>query len=344
MIDLKRIYKQVRNTIENVNFSDLWPGFKRFDFALYNDDIVILDGQLVPKTDDFLGNTSILYDGKYIAIWRLTTEIDKYVLASKIIHEMFHAYQMEMHESRFPNEIEALWQYKYSPDYLQIKYEENLLLAELTVEFNTEKLKSFLQYRKFRQCNYTYEYNYENSVEAIEGSATYVELQALKMFNEEKYLQRLHGMLDNISNLGNLIPMRIICYDTGALFLNLCMENSLSLDLTVGIASEIFYSKLIEDTACKNISIKVSPEIKKFYQEDQRNFRKKIELITSHCNEVIKGNFELLGVNVYSARFLDGYIYSEYFIMYKDAEPKILYGDYLAKIENHMITEIYKEP
>lgn len=60
------------------------------------------------KTEEFLANTAICYQGRLIAIWCLSEEMDLDILASKIIHEMFHAYQMECGESRFPEEVEAL--------------------------------------------------------------------------------------------------------------------------------------------------------------------------------------------------------------------------------------------
>jgi hypothetical protein len=55
------------------------------------------------------------------------------------------------------------------------------------------------------------------------------------------------------------------------------------------------------------------------------------------------GSFELAGFNVYSARFLDGYLYSEYFLQVKGDEAATLFGNCLAKIENERVTEIYIE-
>lgn len=52
-----------------------------------------LNNEILPKTDEFLANTAILYMSKYIATWYLTEETNLDILAYKMVHEMFHAYQ-----------------------------------------------------------------------------------------------------------------------------------------------------------------------------------------------------------------------------------------------------------
>jgi hypothetical protein len=342
-MDLMETYEQVKQRVNQINFQDLWQGFREYEFALFDDTTVILNGTSFPKTDEFLANTSILYQGRYIAIWYLNEDTDVDILTSKIIHEMFHAYQNQMKDSRFANEFEALCTYQYSPLYLQIKHNENLLLADLVLDFSIEKLNSFLTYRKLRLTDFSYQYNYENSIEAIEGSAQYVEMQGLRALSERKYLDLLNRLIERIHKINNLIPIRIISYDIGALFLSVCFQNNLPLDLEIGNTSEVFYSKLIAQTPYKNLDIVIEPEVMNFYNDDIKMFRSKIDNVIANCSEVIKGNFELLGFNVYSARFLDGYIYSEYFLMYKDNQQVTLFGNYLFKFENGRVTEIYKD-
>lgn len=342
-MDLMKTYEQVQQRVNQINFKDLWQGFRNYEFALYDDITVILNGVSFPKTDEFLANTSILYQGRYIAIWYLNEDTDIDILTSKIIHEMFHAYQNQMKDSRFANEFEALCTYQYSPLYLQLKHNENLLLADLVSDFSIDKLINFLTYRKIRQTDFSYQYNYENAIEAIEGSAQYVEMQVLRNLSEKKYLDLLNRLIGRIRNIKNLIPIRIISYDIGALFLRVCFQNNLPLDLEIGYTSEIFYSKLIAETPYKMFDIAIEPEVMNFYNDDIKMLRSKIDNIIANCAEVIKGNFELLGFNVYSARYSDGYIYSEYFLMYKDKQQVTLYGNYLFKLENNRVTEIYKE-
>lgn len=344
-MNLKTIYEQLQLRVNKMDFNDLWADFKKYDFALYNDNEVILNGESLPKTEEFLANTSIFYEGRYIAIWNITdnTDIDMDILTSKIIHEMFHAFQNDMKEVRFANEFEAIYKYDYSPAYLQLKYNENLILADLISNFSYEKFEKFLAYRKLRKIEFPYPYNYENSIEAIEGSAQYVELQALKALSKDKYTELINQLKNRICDEKNLIPIRIISYDIGALILGVCFENNININLEIGNTKEIFYSELIEQIPYKKFDVDIELKVKNFYNEDIDKLKSKIDGIMSNCVEVIKGDFELLGFNVYSARFLDGYIYTTYFLMYKSDEKHTLYGNYLFKLENGRITEIYKE-
>lgn len=141
-MDLAAVYHQIKGKLDTLTFDELWPGFARYGFALYNENQVVLNGETLPKTDAFIANTAIEYRGERIAIWHLAEEMDADVLASKIAHEMFHAFQMERGESRFPDEMEALTAYEYSPAYLSVKYRENKLLAALRERFTNEGFQS----------------------------------------------------------------------------------------------------------------------------------------------------------------------------------------------------------
>ncbi|WP_312371916.1 hypothetical protein [Lachnoclostridium sp.] len=167
--------------------------------------------------------------------------------------------------------------------------------------------------------------------------------KVLRTLSERKYLDLLNRLVKRIGNINNLIPIRIISYDIGALFLSICFQNNLPLDLEIGDTLEIFYSKLIEQTPYRKLDITIEPDVMNFYNDNIKMLRSKMDNIIVNCSEVIKGNFEVLGFNVYSARFLDGYIYSESFLMYKDSQQITLYGNYLFKLENNRVTEIYKE-
>ena len=106
------MYYAVEELIKKVDFNKLWPGFEPLKFALYNENECFFDGEFVNKTDEFLANTAIKYNGEMIAIWKLTEEINPVILCSKIIHEMYHGYQNINGESRFPDEFEAIVNYK----------------------------------------------------------------------------------------------------------------------------------------------------------------------------------------------------------------------------------------
>lgn len=343
MIELKKIYEEIQEKIDRLDFDLLWPGFHKKEFALYNDEIVVLNGKEFPKTEEFLANTAIMYEGRYIAIWYLKGAIDITILTSKIVHEMFHAYQLEQNELRFAEEIEGLMHYRYTPEYLQIRYRENVLLKELGEQFQEEKMQEFLSSRKMRKSQFPYEYQYETEVEAIEGAAEYVELQVLKVLDEKKYQKRYIHLMENMLKKEKLIPARAISYDTGALFLLLCKENGLPISNEIGNTTEIFYAKLIEQAEEKRFSGEIDYDIQKMCQEREQELERKVSHIISTSPEVIRGKMELCGFNAYAPWFYQGYIYSEGFLSYKDREQKNCYGNFLFKFENNYITEIYRE-
>ena len=107
---LNELYYEVLKYINLVDFNKLYSGFKPLKFALYNDDECFFNGKYIDKTDGFIANTAIEFDGEMIAIWNVLEDVEPIVLASKIIHEMFHGYQMINNESENP--------YSYSHDYL----------------------------------------------------------------------------------------------------------------------------------------------------------------------------------------------------------------------------------
>ena len=143
-MDLEKVYNEIESYIERIDFSKLWPGFEPLKFALYTDTECFFDGEYVQKTEEFLANTSIFYNGEWIAIWYLQEETNPIILTSKIIHEMYHGYQRMHNESRFFDDLDALYKYKYEEENLSLKLEENNLLCELLEQFEREKFEKFL--------------------------------------------------------------------------------------------------------------------------------------------------------------------------------------------------------
>lgn len=105
MMDL---YGAVSVRLDKIDFPALWPGFARAPFALYDDEMVWLDGTTIPRDDRFLGNTTILLDGAWTAIWNAAGDEDPDELAAQMVHEMFHSFQQSRGEARFPDDLELL--------------------------------------------------------------------------------------------------------------------------------------------------------------------------------------------------------------------------------------------
>ena len=339
-MNLQELYYQVKKHIDRVDFSKLWCGFEPLKFALYNADECFFDGEYITKTDDFLANTSISYNGETIAIWNVAEEIDSTVLASKIIHEMFHGFQNLNNESRFPDELGALYNYKYSDENLSLKLEESRIITELLEKFEAEKLDRLLEIRKYRYNHFYYEYHYEACVEQIEGAAQFVELNALKQLSHELYLEKLNVLTGRITAKGALLPVRIICYDIGALLLLILNENGIKYNSS--FADAPFSEALIADTKeySDQFELTMGNTIKVYYEQAASIISEAI----SKNNIVSDGTHDILGVNIYNAVYYNNYIISRYFVMYLEEEsPKIEYGDFIIETnEPKKMSKLYR--
>ncbi len=343
MINLDQTYKEVSKRIKTLNFNNLWDDFKPFKFALYNDEVVVYEGEKLLKTDQFIGNTSIDYNGEQIAIWKVTQRDNDYdVLTSKIVHEMFHAFQMNSNESRFPKEMEAIVKYKYSSENLNIKLAENYLLSELVRKFEDEKFELFLSYRSYRRALDPFAFNYEASIEVIEGTANYVELKALEQLSKRKSLKLLDTITNRITNANNFIPIRIISYDVGAIILKIAIENNIPIDKRIFKGQELYINQLIG-----NHKIKSTPKVLDVFSEllkkDEKELKKTINE-TVKQDPIITGKYKLHVFNVYDARYYKGFLFTNYFLGYiENDKPIFINGNFIVEMNKEFtISKIYK--
>lgn len=337
---LKEKYEEVKSLIDKVDFSLLWNGFKPLRFALYNEDECFFDGNYIEKTKEFIANTSIKYKDEIIAIWNVMEEIDSNILASKIIHEMFHGYQMLNNESRFPDELDALYKYKYSDENLSIKLEESKLIVSLLDNFNVNDFNRLLKYRRYRLTKFPYEFMYEAKIEQIEGTANFVELESLKQLSINAYLEKLNGLKNRLLDKNCFFPIRIISYDIGALLLTIFFDNEIAFNdrfndepFSIGMVKNI--NELPID-----ITLSFSTEIKDYFDKAQSIINKTLE----NNVVVVEGEYNLLGFNVYNAIYFKGYIISMYFVMYGEkAFSKIEYGNFVIRTKEYKkLDKIYK--
>ena len=136
---MHELYKKIDETIDSINFDKIWPGFSKFNFALYDKGYVYFKNETIPRDNRFLGNTSIEYNGEFIAIWHVDNSHEDYqTLAANLVHEMFHAFQRTHNETRYPNDLKML---DY-PDIIEnyaIKHIENSFLVEA---FNCDNIST----------------------------------------------------------------------------------------------------------------------------------------------------------------------------------------------------------
>ncbi len=335
-MNLEKIYEGIYSRLKQIDFNSLWNGFHLYKFALYNDKECFFDGDYIEKTDVFCANTSIMYNGEYIAIWYITETVDLDVLASKLVHEMFHAYQFENGWNTFANEFEALLKYRYGVENLSVKKKENELLLSYLENGNKSLFDEMLSLKKHRFDNYPYEYKYEACNEMIEGSATYIELKALEVISWEKYANLYHAIKETVLDSSKYTPIRILCYYSGAL-LFMANENK-DIDTSVPLGESILFNTTPKETAYKD------DEINTIYHNYLQETIRLIDTTLKHNEIVCEEEAELLGFNVYNARHYDGFIVSTYFCQIRlNGEEKIFYGDFLIKIkDNFAVEKIYR--
>ncbi len=335
-MDLEMQYKQVNEAILSLDLGSIWPGFKPLKFALYDDEKCFFDGHYIEKTDVFCANTSIVYEGKQIAIWMVQEELDNSVLTSKIVHEMFHGYQNIMGWDCWPNELEALYHYQYDAENLSLKLRENELLLALSDRFDDLALKELLALRKLRSMKYPYEFSYESKVEEIEGTANYVEWQALKQLDEVRADAVIEKMRAVMTKPEYLFPIRISSYFTGALMIHALHSAGVYRFETADRPMILSLIKDIEPSdglfpEKEAVLGNVTRAVEAFRQETGSIIRSVLE---KDC-VVLTGPLELTGLNVYDARCLRGFVTSTYFVMYRDGEEdKMLQGDFVIKMQD----------
>jgi hypothetical protein len=218
------LYRKIDKLLDKIDFNELYPGFFRQKFALYNKDNIFLKDKILPWNEDFIGNTSILFNDEYLAIWNLEYKIDDMmVFTSKLVHEMFHAYQMSNKEPRFANEFDGL-NYSYDINNIRVKLHEISYLKAAIVEKKKDELSKFLSIRKERYKTYQKEVIYEMGTETIEGTAYYVELKALKLLDKNKYNIAFNKSIEFICNPEHILKIRELSYHIGALVLLICDE------------------------------------------------------------------------------------------------------------------------
>lgn len=221
---MHKLYNEVQTIINKINFEDIWNGFLKFKFALYDDSKVYFLDSTIPIDNRFLGNTAIDYNGEIVAIWEIHNplEEDAELLASNLVHEMFHAFQKSKKESRFPNDLIML-NYPETLVNSKTKHIENQLLVKAYLTENTaerkELLKKFMSVRKYRSDLIGDIINQEFLTETIEGMAEYAGCIALKQISTEKYNKRIHEYIDNLMAVDDsFFNHRRMLYFSGTIF------------------------------------------------------------------------------------------------------------------------------
>lgn len=340
-MDLEALYYRVKETVSTLDLEAVWPGFKPLKFALFDNEKCFFDGRYIEKTNEFCANTSILYKGEQIATWMVQGELEIPVLASKLVHEMFHGFQDQRGWDCWPNELEALYRYEYEAENLAFKLRENELLLALLEGFDGTLFCELLSLRKKRSEEFPYQFSYETETEEIEGTAHFVEWQVLKQLDERKASELVSNMREVLTAPERMFPVRISCYYSGALMINAMLgagkygfePETRPVLLPLLKNAEPYAGEFPGREAAL---LKASEATQSFGGQTDSIIDSALEK-----NEVVlRGPVELGFVNIYNARCRRGFITTTYFMMYREnGEEKMLPGDFVIKMRDERTVE-----
>lgn len=313
---MNNLYDEIVNRLHKINFESLYPCFKIYDFALYDDEWVYLKDRKIPRDNRFLGNTAIAFEDDYLAIW-YKPEGDLDVLTANIVHEMFHVHQTILKEKRVIDDLNGV---KYPITQLnhQLKTMEAELLCEMVKEYSDDKMDTFTSIRN-KRIEINPMMNYEMSIESFEGIAEYVKYKALYQLNRETYLKTLED--DMIYYKKNLIDTRRAAYYSGA-FLALILGN---VDLKIGKETFHLYelAKRHEKVYESNV-ISSNSDIDEFLTKRDHDFEFE--------GDIISGNYRICGYDPMNMVGREGEILHKHFVMLNDGLEKHFFkGPVLTK-------------
>lgn len=230
-MNLLKIYHDVDRVLNRIDFHALFLGFHKYKYAVYNSAVICLDGKMMPYQDIFRGNTSIEYNGEYIAIWNMEFDPvdDIEELAYSLVHEMFHCHQRANGEKRYPSDL-TLLNYPDDLDNFEKKYNENLYLAQAYEKHDVEALQKFACIRNMRMQAYPQMVREELKAETLEGMAEFIGLKALQVINNQKFFDVTSTYMLKLREQSELLfDVRRLSYYSGAIYYLCCDQNGMNI-------------------------------------------------------------------------------------------------------------------
>ncbi len=321
---MKELYRKIEQHLGNLNFEGIWPTFRPYPFALYDQETVQLKDRQISWDSRFRGNTAIKFEGRMLAIWNVdeaTLRLNTKRLASLIVHEMFHAFQLEYGEKRFRNEIDAI-HYAYEEDNLSAKYEENRLLADLLDDFKQLDWLRLAALRAYRRKHFPQAIAYESYVETCEGMATYAEWSALKMLDRDLYNQRIEEIQASLKDPASLFPIRTINNNSGAALLVVAESQGEALWHVVGEEESMLDTLLLPKA--NGDSPQKNDDIKRLLQEFKENNRKTVQEALATAETKKQGPFHIVGFDPLNTVKADNYIFFRHFVLLKKGDETMV--------------------
>lgn len=262
-------------------------------------------------------------------------ELSLPVLVSKLVHEMFHGFQRLQGWDCWADELEAL----------SLKLRENALLCALLAGHRAGDYRELLSHRRCRWEQYPYETGYESRVEEIEGSAAYVEWMVLQQLDAAKAKDFTERMCSSVTDPKALLPIRISCYDTGALLFHAMAAAGDDPFTPAARPAILTVQKSVprSDGAFpgKAVCLQAAADAMDAYQQTSAAM---VRVALDKHAVVLEGPAELLGLNIYDARRVGNALTSRYFLMVRQAgAEKTLYGDFVIQmLDERTIGRVYR--
>ncbi|NBJ15066.1 MAG: hypothetical protein FNP40_05745 [Dehalobacter sp. 4CP] len=339
--------RKIGQLLESVDFGRLWPGFHVFPFALYDDqDVCFSDRPPVPWDSRFLGNTAIDLNGEAVAIWSMKESpiSDETVLASKLVHEMFHAFQKKSGETRWADEREGL-RYIYDSENMCKKFMENFHLGGFSYSFSRDTWRILMAFRNARAAAFPNAVRYESQIETIEGIAQFVEYSVLRILDIGKYRMAVQRLSEVLNDPKKLFPIRNTCYNSGTMMCIVAEENGISFRHQIGRESRMLSEILGEGIPPHDHKVKIQTVV--FEREAFLSERHaKVESFFRNARIVAEGKMELAGFDPMNG-FLDGNrLFSPGFLLVKDASgSRFFSGESVALLDSSFnVVQIYQSP
>lgn len=331
---MQALYKQVENRLKELDFEAIWPGFHRFPFSLYNEQQAIVEGEIFSTPEEFRGNTTVFWKGRQLAIWNISLDppgdLDRFT--ASIVHEMFHAFQMEQGESRFPDDLRLACTVQI-PESMALKEQEMQLLAN---HGDLAKVFALRRRRSELLCPFIQE---EWLAETAEGMAEYASLQSLEQLSPKKQGQALKEKCEYLCCGGTpLLDIRRTAYESGALLLCLARESGVEPYHSLGHETRSIYEWLARTVPMENAG-PPAPEACYFWEAKLREQREQrymlLRRFRSLSRQTVQGSFRIQGYDPMNLWRQDDALYCSSFLSLSDeiGQTVQLFGESVLQMD-----------
>ena len=361
-----QLINKLNQSLNSLRFKELWPEFTPFPYALYdNNDVYLVNYNNPPanyiklkdniykgvRDNNFFGNTAIKFNDAYIAIWNISAKsnnVSYKKLTSKLVHEMFHAYQHNIKDNRYGNELLYLT-YPFTEDNLALRLAERKSLIKTIFADNKNQsinyIEKFINYREKRRELIGDYIDYELGMESREGTALYVEYKSLLQLSElpEKYLIANFGS-DLAGDNQNLKEFRKSCYSSG-LFLCLILKRlAPGWQKAYNNSSKFLYNFLLEHIQYNKEQIAI-PEsnysraiIKRFNEYKESHFKAFND--QQGYKIIINGDFKIAGFDPMNIINIDNRLLHKNFVKLSFKQGQITIKNQAITKHNENVIEI----